>query len=205
MNRSLPAEGNQASAIDAARAAARVSGRPISSELEVIANLTPYEALERVAAAFDMPVLTSLDLEQYSPAFDRLPLVRAMQRCVLLVRDGSGALLGAIRDPLDLDLQTWLEAQADRPVCLHLALQADIESYLARQEDSVRAVDELASTTKQGPRSTRTAEVLSYAAVNDTSSPIVRVVSSTLYDALRAGASDVHLESTPTGLEGLTK
>ena len=33
-----------------------------------------------------------------------------------------------------------------------------------------------------------------------TSSPVVKLVDSTLHDALRAGASDVHLECVPAGM-----
>jgi general secretion pathway protein E len=42
--------------------------------------------------------------------------------------------------------------------------------------------------------------VLSLARLSDAASPAVKLVNSTLYDALRAGASDVHLESTSSGL-----
>jgi general secretion pathway protein E len=42
--------------------------------------------------------------------------------------------------------------------------------------------------------------VLSFASVSEAASPAVKLVNSTLYDALKAGASDIHLESTATGL-----
>jgi general secretion pathway protein E len=43
-------------------------------------------------------------------------------------------------------------------------------------------------------------EVLSLAELSQAQSPAVRLLNSTLYDALRAGASDVHLEATANGL-----
>lgn len=86
------------------------------------------------------------------------------------------------------------------PVDFLLVLQSDIEAYLARQEESVRAVDGLASSADTGVRLPKVTESLSFASVNDAASPVVRVVNSTLYDALRVGASDIHLESTPSGL-----
>jgi general secretion pathway protein E len=42
--------------------------------------------------------------------------------------------------------------------------------------------------------------VLSFASVSEAASPAVKLVNSTLYDALKAGASDIHLESTTGGL-----
>ena len=43
-------------------------------------------------------------------------------------------------------------------------------------------------------------QVLSFASVSESGSPAVKLVNSTLYDALKAGASDIHLESTAGGL-----
>jgi general secretion pathway protein E len=43
-------------------------------------------------------------------------------------------------------------------------------------------------------------EQLSLAAIAEDVSPVVRLVHSTLYDALKSGASDIHLESDPQGL-----
>jgi general secretion pathway protein E len=42
--------------------------------------------------------------------------------------------------------------------------------------------------------------VLSFSSVSEAASPAVKLVNSTLYDALKAGASDIHLESTGGGL-----
>src|SRR6185369_10788463 len=44
------------------------------------------------------------------------------------------------------------------------------------------------------------AEEISFESASEGDSTVVRLVSSTLYDALKAGASDVHLESTASGL-----
>ncbi|WP_427308974.1 GspE/PulE family protein [Cupriavidus sp. H39] len=187
-------------AFEAARTAARRSGRSIAQELEAISNLGPRSALEMVAAQFHMPSIESAEMARLTPAFDCVPLTKAMQLCALLLKGLDGETLAVMTDPQDIDLQTWLEAQAGQPVAYRLALQADIEAYLAQQEESVRAVDGLLATNDSGPRPTRVTEVLSFASLNASASPVVRIVNSTLYDALRAGASDIHLESTPTGL-----
>ncbi|MBV8803500.1 MAG: type II/IV secretion system protein, partial [Sinobacteraceae bacterium] len=43
-------------------------------------------------------------------------------------------------------------------------------------------------------------DTLSYVSISEDASPVVRLVHSTVYDALRGGASDIHLESTASGL-----
>jgi general secretion pathway protein E len=122
----------------------------------------------------------------------------------VLLRDGAGAVTGVIADPFDIDLQTWLAAQArataGAPLHTCLALQSDIQAYLSRQEESARAVDGLVGSSGDARRDGRTAAVLSFATVSEAASPAVKLVNSTLYDALKAGASDIHLESTATGL-----
>jgi general secretion pathway protein E len=52
----------------------------------------------------------------------------------------------------------------------------------------------------EGRRDGKSATVLSFASVSEAASPAVKLVNSTLYDALKAGASDIHLESTAGGL-----
>ena len=43
-------------------------------------------------------------------------------------------------------------------------------------------------------------EDLSLKAIGEDASPVVKLVHSTLYDALKAGASDIHLETDARGL-----
>jgi general secretion pathway protein E len=58
--------------------------------------------------------------------------------------------------------------------------------------DNVK-VESAASSASETPE-------ISFEAASESDSTVVRLVSSTLYDALKAGASDVHLESTAGGL-----
>ena len=51
----------------------------------------------------------------------------------------------------------------------------------------------------EGPAEARL-EDLSLATISEDTSPVVKLVHSTLYDALKAGASDIHLETRPRGL-----
>jgi general secretion pathway protein E len=138
------------------------------------------------------------------PAFDLLPLAQALARHCVLLRDDARHLTGVIADPFDLDLQTWLQAQAGAtaaaPLHLRLALQSDIQAYLGKHEESARAVDTLVGDSGEGRRDGKSATVLSFASVSEAASPAVKLVNSTLYDALKAGASDIHLESTAGGL-----
>jgi general secretion pathway protein E len=187
-----------------ARAQSRQSQRPLVAELEAMSGLEPRRIVQALAEPFGLTVMETADMFGQSPAFDLLPLAQAMARHCVLLRDGAGVVTGVIADPFDLDLQTWLAAQArataSRPLNTRLALQADIQAYLSKQEESARAVDSLVGAAGDARRDGKTAAVLSFASVSEAASPAVKLVNSTLYDALKAGASDIHLESTATGL-----
>ncbi|MBY0572788.1 MAG: GspE/PulE family protein, partial [Undibacterium sp.] len=60
--------------------------------------------------------------------------------------------------------------------------------------------DDFSRKTDDSKRESKSGTVLSFAAIAESTSPAVKLVNATLYDALKVGASDIHLESTPQGL-----
>ncbi|MBI1891576.1 MAG: type II/IV secretion system protein [Burkholderiales bacterium] len=189
-----------AALVQRARSAATTSKRPVIVELQELINDEPRQLVQSVASAFGLDVMQTADMLSMAPAFDLLPLSKAIQRSCALLRDAQDELIGVIADPFDPDLTTWLDAQAKAPVALRLALQSDIQAYLSKQEETARATDSLVETGSDTRRDGKTAAVLSFTSISEAASPAVKLVNSTLYDALKAGASDIHLESTPGGL-----
>ena len=187
-----------------ARAQSAATRRSLVAELEAATGLEPRDIVRALAEPFGLAVMETAEMLGMAPAFDLLPLAQAMARHCVLLRGVGGALVGVIADPFDLDLQTWLATRAratpGAPLATRLALQADIQAYLSRQEESARATDTLVAGTAEVRTDGKTAAVLSFASVSEAASPAVRLVNSTLYDALKAGASDIHLESTSGGL-----
>ncbi len=196
----MPAE------LDAADlAAARSAHATEQSPVEALAarlQIDAREAARRLAAAFGIGFRETAELAQCEPAFDLLPLSAAQhKRAVLLRRSGEPPqTLAAVGNPFDADLWTQLESMAQGPVVFVLATADDIHALLNQHEAASRAVDDLWSSGTASAESREAAEVLSLANLAQSASPAVKLVNSTLYDALRAGASDVHLESTPAGI-----
>ncbi|MFM0018852.1 GspE/PulE family protein [Paraburkholderia azotifigens] len=189
-----------ATLLQRARAQAGQSQRSVLAELQALTGADARDLVPAIAEPFGLKVLETAQMLALAPAFDLVPLSKAMQRHCVLLRTATAELIGVIADPFDTDLQTWLETHASAPVCYCLALQADIQAYLSKQEESVRAVDTLVSNTTDDTHGARTVAVLSFASLSEAGSPAVKLVNSTLYDALKAGASDIHLESTAQGL-----
>lgn len=186
----------------AAHRNARLSGRAFFDELEALTQAEPRLLLAQAAEAFCLAPMDAAAMFSCEPVFESLPLARAQQRHCVLLRHAQG-LAGVLCDPYDQDLQVWVETLAGAPLRWHLVLPADLHAYLAKQEESVRSIDSLVTLSEGDADPSRMLESVSYASLGETGSPAVKLVGSTLYDALKTGVSDIHFESTSAGM--LTK
>lgn len=186
-------------ALRQARQDAGRSGRTLFDELEASTGLDPRHLAPHLASLFSMPVADMADMHDWTPAFDLMPLAKALQRVCVLFRHESG-LIGTISDPFDTNLQVWIEALALEPVEFQLALRTDIQAYLVRQEEDARAMVNVKTPSAIPYQPRQGIEDLSLQKISEDTSHIVRLVNSTLYDALKAGASDIHLECSPAGV-----
>ncbi|QKO21079.1 GspE/PulE family protein [Rhodoferax sp. BAB1] len=184
------------------RARAQASGRPLVDVLAEVHQMHPREAAGWLAMQFDLPFWDNQALQPQTARLDLWPMARAQaQRAVLLQRaDDPSIWVAALTDPFDGDVLAQLEQAAGQAVQQVLCTPEDLHAYLTQQEASLRAVDSLEAMRSDQTEAEQGIEVLSLVSATDAGSPAVRLVNSTLYDALRAGASDVHLESTPMGL-----
>ena len=187
-----------------ARTASQASGRAVMAELEVLSGIEPRALLTAVGSYFRYRVIETSEMLDLIPVFDVLPLARAQQRGVVLMRQqgttGRHALIAAIGDPFDQDVQIWVDSLVGTPVEYRVALASDIHAYLTKQEETMHAMDNLLANGEMGQGDGKSLESLTFASVSDATSPAVKLVNSTLYDALKLGVSDIHLESTPTGM-----
>ena len=197
----LQAETLPAEAIAAARLEARASGTRVVEALEAIVALAPAEFTRRLAATVRFPALSMDDLHRLQAAFDVLPFADAMQHECMALREPSGALLVVFGDPFDAGVRAWAEERISAQFSFRLAQPADIRAYLSRHEESMRAMDSVLGTSLPGDTTLAEAvESLSIASISEDDSPVVKLVSSTIYDALKSLASDIHVETTATGL-----
>ncbi len=187
-------------AVADARNRASSIGRPMLEVLEEQSSLLPREFASVLAASFGMAYLPQEALELATPDFECLPFAEASRRgCVFLRLDHGSATL-ALADPFDQGLREWARFALPQGTPLSLVHCADLSAYLARQEELMSAMAGLLGESAPTEESPLAAEELSLVAINEDSSPVVRLVNSTLYDAFKSGASDIHLESEPTGM-----
>lgn len=179
-----------------ARALPAEAGQTLVHRLQQSAALEPAALLAALGREFGYPVLTLARLSALQPLFDRIPYPEALQRGVLAARDADGTRVLVLGDPFDGAAEEWaLRRLADggAPARPMLAHPDDLAACFAQQERQLRAIDGFDGdgTTSGGEE---VAAVITLASIGDDVSPVVRLVNSTIYDALKLQASDIHLE-----------
>jgi general secretion pathway protein E len=187
-------------ALRAARAAALANGRRALDVLAERLELPPAGLVATLGAALGYPVLDGGELARLAPAFDLLPFAEARARGCMALRAEDGALLLAVADPLDPGLPGWATERLPPGFGIALAQQGELADCLARHEATLRAMDSVASQQESAAPVRAGLQELSFETISADTSPVVRLVHSTLFDALRAGASDIHLETGAAGL-----
>jgi len=155
--------------------------------------------LAATGRAMQLPLLDLSAMDGLAPAFDLLPFAQALRRGAVALRRGVQPVL-VVAEPFDHDLLAGCAEQIGGAHELALASAADIAAYLARHEDSLRAIDSAMPAAGAHDDGTAGLEDLSMRSIGEGTSVVVKLLQSTLYDALKVGASDVHLECGPDGL-----
>jgi general secretion pathway protein E len=162
--------------------------------------LQTAETLQELSARLLMPAIELGAMRTQMPAFDLVPFAEASRRACVALRNGAGAVTLVLGRPYDLDTQDWIEERLGAPFTYRVAQEADVAAYLAEHEAGLKALEGISSSIEDDSAGDEKAHEISFEAAAESDSTVVRLVASTLYDALKAGASDVHLESTGSGL-----
>jgi general secretion pathway protein E len=192
--------GFDAAEFAAARRLAPSRGLSVVATLEELAGLPPAAFTARLGASLHYPTASIQELHRWQPAFDQLAFSDANAAQMVLMRDEQAGLRMVFGDPFQPDRMAWAEHLIAAPFDWTLAHHADIAAYLARHEEGLSAMEGLLPEALDVERARDGVEDLSFRSIAENSSQVVRLVRSTLYDALKADASDIHFEMTATGL-----
>jgi general secretion pathway protein E len=165
---------------------------------------TEQALLARLAAHFRLRAVDMAALRHLRPDFDLVSFADSQRRGCVVGRIADGDLVVVVADPTDARLRQWLDSRASlRPAQRAMACAADLHAFLVAAEKTMRAMDGVRLRDEQDAAAAGEKDVspsISIAQIDATESPVVRLVDSTLYDALRTGASDIHLETQPGGM-----
>jgi len=166
--------------------------------LQQLAGWDSDRVVVELGKAFDYPALSMPALQPLLPRFDLITYAEAVQYGFLVAQEeGGGPCTLVVSDPFDGEGESWAlrrcaAAGVEAPG-VALIHPDDLQAYLTQQEGKLRAMDSLDSHVSS-LSDEDVVTVISLASINEDPSPVVRLVNSTIYDALKLQASDIHLE-----------
>ncbi|MCL2876053.1 MAG: GspE/PulE family protein [Betaproteobacteria bacterium] len=167
------------------------------SALQQATGWSPQELLEVLGESFAYPAFSMGRLLELQPCFDVLSYAECVSRRVFVARHPSGSLWLALSDPFDGTTESWVlrhcAALNARPhICL--VHPDDLEAWLTQQELLLRAMDGFEAGPGLRDDNGDPTVVITLASIDNDGSAVVKLVNSTIYDALKLQASDIHLE-----------
>ena len=131
--------------------------------------------------------------------FELWPPADAQRWRAVLARSAAGVLALVSDQPADPLLLQRIEARVQRSVRWVVCAAPVVEALLSEGAAGYRALADFDGGFDSADNGASAVE-LSALKMSEQASPVVRLLDSTLYDALQDGASDVHLECTARGL-----
>jgi type IV pilus assembly protein PilB len=144
--------------------------------------------------------LQYVDLEHFQPDHDlfrSVPVELMFRYNFLPYRREDDNLIVVTSDPTNVPVLDELSVLLKTPIRASVGTESAIQELLKRSQSAQRVLEEASeSFTLQILRDDEEGEeTLSIDRLTDTSSPIIRLVDSTIYNALTKRASDIHIET----------
>jgi type II secretory ATPase GspE/PulE/Tfp pilus assembly ATPase PilB-like protein len=154
-------------------------------------------AVERLAALHG---LEFVDLEHFridNDLFHTIPFELMLRYGFVPQAQLPGRIALVMKDPTDISRLDELELLLGQPIEMRVGVPSAIEEILQKSESTQRVLEEatedfriqLVQEDDQGE------EVLSIDSITADSSPVIKLVDSTVFNAIQRRASDIHIES----------
>jgi type IV pilus assembly protein PilB len=180
----------------------QVSGKNFGETGLAEGSFTEEELAQALARQFGYVYVDLRDKVLDAELMASLPAGLPLKNKLIPLERTGDTLTIAVSDPTDVVMLDSLEIQLGLGLSLQIAAHSQIERLLERGEGSQRVLREASEDFKLQliKETDKGDEVLSIEKLTADTSPIIRLIDSTLYDALIKRASDIHIESTADGV-----
>ncbi|MDN2704472.1 GspE/PulE family protein [Janthinobacterium sp. SUN100] len=185
-----------------ARARARDSGQALAVELAALAGCEVADLAAAAPVHLDMAYYPQAAMLACTPEFSLLSFTDCVKRVIYPLR-----LLGGdsfvVTDPWDDHALQWLANKVGGYPALAWGDKADILAALDQAQHRIKASSSLSAGAPEQRSSVGdgAGNVISIETIERSTSPIVRFVDAAIYDAWKAGASDIHFECDRNGVK----
>lgn len=166
--------------------------------LQQASSWSREQMMQALSVSFGYASLSMTALQALHPDFEVIAYPDCMQRGVVIARDAAATAYLILSDPFDGALEDWalhrcIDMAGAAGLRMALVHADDLQVYFAQQESTLRAMDGIEAHLG-GNSNEDVAAVITLASISDDVSAVVKLVNSTIYDALKLRASDIHLE-----------
>ena len=174
-------------------------GRQIGQALVEMQLVTEEDVTKALADQFGLPFVNP-ENESISANLSLIPEDIIRKKFVLPLGKKDGRLSVIIHDPLDLDTQDMLRFRLATDIECSLATKSKIKAYIdnilsSKTSDSIdKTVDEIKHSVDTSVDFSIDIDGLKIEGDTDASAPIVRLLNLIITEAVRARASDIHVE-----------
>jgi len=162
--------------------------------------LTDEQLAQALAEQRDLRYLDLVDYRVNQKFFEQIP-VDVMQRYQFVpIEESEDGFVVAIADPNNIPAIDELEMILDRQINICVSTQTAIDAVLKRSGSSEQAMHAVSEDFKfhivKDQENGEGEEVLSLETIDKDESPIIKLIHTTVFDAIQRRASDIHIEST---------
>ena len=173
---------------------------PLPAELLDAGALQLSDERARARALAERHGLEFVDLDRFridSDLFHSIPLELMLRYGFLPQEQLAGRLAVVLKDPTDVGKLDELELLLGQSIEVRVGVTSAIDEILQKSESTQRVLEEatedfriqLVQDNEEGE------EVLSIDRITADSSPVIKLVDSTVFNAIQRRASDIHIES----------
>jgi type IV pilus assembly protein PilB len=177
-----------------------------STPSDIIANLPTEGDLlneekntRRLAEVLRLPFVSLQGFRVDPDLFLSIPVDLMFRYSFIPFKEEGSALAIVAADPSDVTMLDELEVLLKRPIKVYVGLRSEIQEVLKKSESSQRVLEEVSEDfrlqivredSEEGGE-----EVISMDKLSADTSPIIKLVDYTVFNALQRRASDVHVET----------
>lgn len=184
--------------------AALTQGEERLAEILLSKNqITPEQLAQALAEQCNLPYV---DLDRFivsSELFGLIPAAHAYQYGVIPYRRDGEVLHVVVSDPFDLALTDHLERLSGMRVQLALSSSRAVQAALKRSEGTSQVLKSISQDFKISmivENKEGNEEYIALEALDNTASPVIKLINTMLLAAIQKRASDVHIETYEKGI-----
>lgn len=185
-----------------ARSHAQNSGESLIDTLARLAQCSVEHIAAVSQAQLGLPFIDLPTLLASAPILSAISFTDCVQRNIYPLQKSDGVFF-VVPDPWDGRLLQWISSQLGAYPNLAWGNKPDILAALAHAQQKLNASSQLPGKVADAlqQRTELAQNVISIETIERSNSPIVRFVDAAIYDAWRAGASDIHFECGRYGVQ----